>query len=1374
MPGMEPASPATVTAKPPTRPALLLAGNALLAVAIYLLAGVGERFAAVPPLVSGVWPAAGAALGAVVTFGHRLAPGVFAGMLAYALAAGLPPLAALIAALGQAAAASAGAGMTRRVTRFDPGMTRIPDIAALVLAGGATAAALGAAALCAAAMAAGQLSGARLPLALALGFLGAVLGVLALAPAIAGWPARSRGDAGQAIGVGLVALLAGLFSYAIFSDELVQFISTSALQILLFPVLAWSALRFRPGEVAVTSLAAAAGAVAGLIVGGKALVAVGTVSTLHVFVAAISLTTLTLSALRCQRLAAENALRRSEARFRMLTELSADWFWEQDDRFRMTAVMAGPRAMSRIDHGRSLGRARWELPFLRADAAVWAEHRATLEAHQPFYDLELRRENEDGSVRFIEISGAPVLGPDGAFQGYRGVGRDVTDRKRGEHALRESEQRFRSLLDLSSDWYWEQDERLRFTFISRGISAIGRRPEDYLGKSRLELAFLRMEPEVERQHRGTLAARRPFREVIAQSVDPDGRLHYVQISGEPLFDGLGQFRGYRGIGRDITAHHLAERAVRDREAQLRLITDNVPAMIAQFDADLTCRFANAQYAGFFGLSQRDVVGRHLGAIIGSAAMDSVRPHFARTLRGEPVTYQRREVRGSSARDIEITLVPDTDERGKVVGVVALVTEITERLRSERALRESEQRLRTVVTNAPLVVFALDAQGVFTFSEGQGLAKVGLAPGEAVGRSVFEMYADYPEVLAQLRRGLEGSAGVFEATVAGREFVVHYAPLKDPGGEIAGLTGVSIDITERKEAEQTLRASEQRFRDVVRAAGEYVWETDREWRYTYLSDRVQALLGYGEAEMLGRRPAEFMPAGEAERVDAWFGEHVAPGQPFRGLEHMSVTQAGALVWQQVSGVPVFDADGSFRGYRGTGLDITERKRAEERIEHLATRDPLTGLPNRLLLQDRINHRLANAQRNGERLALLFIDLDRFKTINDSLGHHVGDALLQEVAGRLQSALRGGDTLARLGGDEFVVALERLRDPRDAATVAQKILAALAGGLRIGEHSLNTSCSIGISIFPEDGEDLNTLMRNADTAMYHAKEQGRGNYQFFSADMNVRAVRRLNMETALRRALERGELELHFQPQVTVATGALAGAEALLRWRGHDHGSVSPSEFIPVAEETGIIHEIGTWAMESACRQIAAWQADGLGVPKISVNLSRAQLRAGFDELLRKAMQDADISPSALELEITESLIMQDENAALAILERIGALGVRIAIDDFGAGYSSLGVLRRLPIDTLKIDQSFVHDLETKPDALAVAGAIVAMAHSLKLTVVAEGVERRETLAALAALRCDEYQGFLFSAPLPAAEFARRFLRAAVPPYPVRKPGGSLSG
>ncbi|MFZ5558529.1 MAG: EAL domain-containing protein, partial [Pseudomonadota bacterium] len=1306
--------------------------------------------------------------------GHRLAPGVFAGILVHALEAGLPPLAAGLAALGQALAASAGAEVTRRVTRFDPGMTRIADIAGLVLAGGATTAALGSAALCAALATSGQLAGLRLPVALGIGFFGALLGVLALAPAIAGWPGRERPDAGQAIGVGLVALLAGLFSYAIFSDKLVDFVSSSALQILLFPVLAWAALRFRPGEVAVTSLAAAAGAMAGLIIAGKVLVAVGTVSTLHVFVAAISLTTLTLSALRCQRLAAETALRRSEARFRMLTELSADWFWEQDENFSMTAVMAGPRAMSRIDHGRALGKARWDLPFLRADEDVWAEHRATLAAHKPFYDLELQRVNEDGTVRFIEISGAPIFGPRGEFQGYRGVGRDITDRKGDENALRESEQRFRSLLDLSSDWYWEQDERLRFTFISRGISAVGRRPEDYLGKTRLDLPFLRMEPEVERQHRGTLAARRPFRELIAQSLDPDARVHYVLISGEPLFDGLGQFRGYRGIGRDITAQYLAERAVRDREAQLRLITDNVPAMIAQFDAGLTCRFANAQYAGFFGLSQRDVVGRHLSAIIGAEALDKVRAHFARTLRGEPITYQRRELRGNSARDIEITLVPETDERGNVTGVVALVTEITERLRSDRALRESEQRLRTVVANAPLVVFALDAQGAFTFSEGKGLAAIGVEPGEAVGRSVFEMYRDYPDMLAQLRRGLGGRPGVFESSVAGREFVVHYAPQRDPGGEVTGLTGVAIDITERKESEQTLRESEQRFRDVVQAAGEYVWETDRDWRYTYLSDRVQALLGYGEAEMLGRKPSEFMPDGEPERVGEWFAEHAAPGRPFRGLEHMSVTKAGGLVWQQVSGIPVFDADGEFRGYRGTGLDITERKRAEERIEHLATRDALTGLPNRLLLQDRVNHRLASAQRNGERLALLFIDLDRFKTINDSLGHHVGDALLQEVAGRLQSALRGGDTLARLGGDEFVVALEQLKHPRDAAAVAQKILAALAGGLRIGEYSLNTSCSIGISIFPDDGEDLNTLMRNADTAMYHAKEQGRGNYQFFSAEMNVRAVRRLNMETALRRALERGELELHFQPQVMVATGALAGAEVLLRWRNPDHGSVSPSEFISVAEETGIIHEIGTWVLEQACRQIAAWQAEGLGVPKIAVNLSRAQLRAGFDELLRRALQRSRVSPSSLELEITESLIMQDENAAVAVLERIGALGVRIAIDDFGAGYSSLGVLRRLPIDTLKIDQSFVHDLETKPDALAVAGAIVAMAHSLKLTVVAEGVERRETLAALAALRCDEYQGFLFSGPLPASEFSRRFLRAAVPPYSVRSPGGGVTG
>ncbi|HSO07113.1 MAG TPA: MASE1 domain-containing protein, partial [Pelomicrobium sp.] len=340
--------------------ALTLAGNTLLALAVYLLAGVGERFAAAP-LVSSVWPVAGLALGAVVVGGQRLLPGVFAGMLAHAVGLGLGPAAALVAALGQTAAASAGAVVTRRVTRFDPAMSRISDIAALVLAGGAVTAIVGALAMEAALAVSAQGLPPRPLLTLAVGFLGGLLGAITMAPAAAGWPARSRGDTGQAIGVGLVAVLAGLFSYAIFSDELVEFVSTSALQILLFPVLAWAALRFRPGEVAVTSLAAAAGAVAGLIIGGKALLAVGTISTLHVFVAAISLTTLTLSALRVQRLAAETALRRSEARFRMLTELSADWFWEQDDQFRMTAVMAGARAMSRIDHGRSLGKARWEL-----------------------------------------------------------------------------------------------------------------------------------------------------------------------------------------------------------------------------------------------------------------------------------------------------------------------------------------------------------------------------------------------------------------------------------------------------------------------------------------------------------------------------------------------------------------------------------------------------------------------------------------------------------------------------------------------------------------------------------------------------------------------------------------------------------------------------------------------------------------------------------------------------------------------------------------------------------------------------------------------------------------------------------------------------
>jgi diguanylate cyclase (GGDEF)-like protein len=425
---------------------------------------------------------------------------------------------------------------------------------------------------------------------------------------------------------------------------------------------------------------------------------------------------------------------------------------------------------------------------------------------------------------------------------------------------------------------------------------------------------------------------------------------------------------------------------------------------------------------------------------------------------------------------------------------------------------------------------------------------------------------------------------------------------------------------------------------------------------------------------------------------------------------------------------------------------------------------------VLFNDRLEQGIVAARRTGQSLALMFIDLDRFKYINDSLGHQVGDLLLKEVAVRMLGCIRKGDTLSRLGGDEFVVTLEGLQQAEDAAQVAAKIIKALARPFEIAGHTLNTSCSIGISIFPLDAEDDRTLMKNADTAMYHAKEKGRNNYQFFSSEMNVRAVERHTLETALRLAIERQEFVLYYQPQVDIRTGKVVGMEALLRWVHPERGLLSPATFIAVAEESGLIEPIGQWVLRSACQRARAWQDAGYPPLKIAVNISPRQLLRPreFSRSLMRTLSATGLDPQYLELEMTESLLLHNAEENIAVLRKLGKDGVRIAVDDFGTGYSSLAYLRQLPIDTLKIDRTFVRDIESDPEDAAIIHAVVAMGHSLDLQVTAEGVESMGQLQALQHLGCDEYQGYLFSKPLPAVEIAAKFLAPRSLDLPVPNP------
>ena len=494
------------------------------------------------------------------------------------------------------------------------------------------------------------------------------------------------------------------------------------------------------------------------------------------------------------------------------------------------------------------------------------------------------------------------------------------------------------------------------------------------------------------------------------------------------------------------------------------------------------------------------------------------------------------------------------------------------------------------------------------------------------------------------------------------------------------------------------------------------------------------------------------------------EHALAGGHSFAIDHRIVLADGELrhVRQQVE-VIERHADGRAARLAGAVHDITRHKVAEEQIRRLAYYDPLTGLPNRLLFTEQLQKALAQAERHGRRIAVMFVDLDNFKRVNDTLGHKVGDELLRVASARLAGSLRAHDsmsrsgheiahTIARLGGDEFIVLLTDLQRPADASAIARRLVNTLAQAVTVQGTEIFVGGSVGVALYPEDGGDIDSLMKNADTAMYRAKEAGRGGFQFYDASMNARAFDRLVMETQLRRALERDEFVLHYQPRVDVISGRIVGAEALIRWQHPEMGLLPPSEFIPLVEDVGLVIPIGEWAIDAVCRQNAAWRDAGAGTLPVAVNLASTHLReSSLPNLVARALGEHGLPAHSLEIEVTESILLGDSALSVDVAHALDSMGVRLSIDDFGTGYSSLSYLKRLPIAALKVDRSFVRDIVSDPDDEAIVSAIIALAHSLKLKVVAEGVENEAQLARLKAWRCDEYQGYLTSRPVAADEF-----------------------
>ncbi len=716
--------------------------------------------------------------------------------------------------------------------------------------------------------------------------------------------------------------------------------------------------------------------------------------------------------------------------------------------------------------------------------------------------------------------------------------------------------------------------------------------------------------------------------------------------------------------------------------------------------------------------------------------------------------------------------------GAVIGMPNLMS-------TQTAFRPDLDFARDVLAQLVVPTFVLDATGVVILWNTACEALTGMPASEVLGTRDHwrAFYSDERPCLADLMvsgrlgevdrhyplhhasltiaRGMHAENwGVMPLRGSRLYLEIDAGPIHDDDGKLVAVVETLRDMTLTQSADEALRL----YAKVFEYGGEAILITDADNRIIAVNQALELDTGYTQKELIGKDPrtlsANKTPP-ETYRM-MWNALQDKDSGYWQG-ELWDLRKDGSTYPKWAAITAIYDTKGNITNYIASYTDISERKAAEARIARLAHHDALTGLFNRYSLENRLAQALLAARREKRQMAVIFIDLDRFKVINDTLGHHVGDLLLVEVAQRLSACVRESDIVARLGGDEFVVALTSIATDMDAAHVARKIIAAMEVPCDIEGKSLHISPSLGISLFPGNGEDVDALMKNADTAMYHAKEMGRNNFQFFTPAMTAAATERLEIERDLRAALKNNEFELHYQPQVCASKGLVRGVEALIRWRHPERGLIPPLKFIPVAEETGVIEAIGTWVLEEACRQMAEWRRAGFDLKYVAVNLSAHQLRSpDLVGLAQGAIARFGLAPGQLELEITESVAMEDPERAIGILRSLRESGVELAIDDFGTGYSSLAYLKMLPIHTLKLDRAFVRDIETDENDAAISAATIALAKNLGLRVVAEGVETEAQRDFLSRHACNLLQGYLFGKPEPADALTARWQTSAAMP------------
>ncbi len=974
--------------------------------------------------------------------------------------------------------------------------------------------------------------------------------------------------------------------------------------------------------------------------------------------------------------------------------------------------------------------------------------------------------------RWLDNAVYPIFDDQGEVIRLAIFARNITKEKRANDLLAASERRYRRLYESSNDAIYLAritDQGLPGSFMD--VNEIACR---WLGYTREEL--LQLTPFDINDKEAAKKIQDHMQHILADGhllfesaqVTKDGRkidielnVSLTELDGAPAL---------LALGRNITERKRIERALQDSEARYRQLFEG--STDALFVMELNGRRipnkfldVNEEACKRLGYSREELLKLGPRDINPPNHEEQIVENVTRALEHGVCVFETTHVsKDGTTFPVEINLHP-LQISGQPV-FIANARDISERKHAEAQLAESEERFRQLAENIEEVFW-------ITSADGNEMLYVSPAYNTIWGQSCESLYqnprawltAIHPDDIERVSEQYK----LIPARIFDQEYRVvrpdtslvwihdRAFPIRDESGNVLRVVGIAEDITLRKQAELNLmQVSESqmaKLSSVVEQTADAIMITDPNGVIEYINPAFEAITGYGRHEAVGKSSAMLKSGRHDNATYRELWATLLRGDVYRDVL-INRRKDGALYYEEKTISPLKDSNGVIMHYISSGKDITERMQSEERVHHLAYHDVLTNLPNRAMFMERINHATTQRINTGRRIAVLFMDLDRFKIINDTLGHAIGDNLLKAIPERLLTCVREGDTVARFGGDEFAILLENISSFDIVSQIATKLIESLERPYRVGDQELYITTSIGISLYPDDSRDASTLIKNADTAMYRAKDLGRNNYQFYSADMSARAFERLSLETSLRRALERSEFLLYFQPQVDLLSGEIIGAETLIRWQHPDLGIVSPIKFVPLLEDTGLIVPVGEWVLRSACTHARQWQSTRAQPFKISVNFS---LRQFHDPLLAaqlsNILHETGLPPHSLEVEITESVVMQNEQTTSDNLNALKDAGIRFSIDDFGTGYSSLSYLKRFPVDALKIDRTFISDVTTDPEDAAIVTAIIAMAHSLNLGVVAEGVETKEQLAFLREKACNTIQGFLFSAPVPADEFTR---------------------